>query len=159
MRFAGNSLLSAKAPAVFLFSLFFAAPPGTAGTCSLQADSASVGKIKSMAANQHEIVMLLIQKKEFDQAVTEASKIFAMNWPANMEPVLLTEMQILSKKFKDEGQPTVALRVLDSNMKAFKLRNSEIWIWKEKGYLYKSMKENDKALECFRRAQHLEEGK
>jgi tetratricopeptide (TPR) repeat protein len=159
MKFAGNPLLSATAPAVFLFSLFFAVPIQTLAEQGQQADSASVVKIRSLAANQHEIVMLLIQKKEFDQAAAEAGKIFDMNWPANMEPVLLTELQILSKKFKDEGHPAVALRVLDSNLKAFKSKSSEIWIWKEKGYLYKSMNQNDKAYECFRKAQLLEEGK
>lgn len=159
MRSAGNSVLSAKAPAVFLFSLFFTFPIRSLTACGQQGDPASVARIRSMAANQHEIVMLLIQKKEFDQAATEACKIFDMNWPANMEPVLLTELQILSKKFMDVGQPEVALRVLDANMKAFKSKGSEIWIWKEKGYLYKSMKQNDKALFCFRKAQSLEEGK
>jgi len=159
MKSAGHSLLSAKAPAFFLFSLFFTFPVRGVTACAEQGDSASVAKIRSRAANQHEIVMLLIQKKEFDQAATEACKIFDMDWPANMEPLLLTELQILSKKFKDEGQPAVALRVLDANTKAFKSKGSEIWIWNEKGYLYKSMKQNDKALECFRKAQRLEEGK
>jgi len=159
MRSAGNSLLSAKAPAFFLFSLLFALPIRSLTACGQQTDSASIAKIRSRAANQHEIVMLLIQKKEFDQAATEACKIFDMSWPANMEPGLLNELQILSKKFKDEGQPAGALRVLDANMKAFKSKEREIWIWKEKGYLYKSMNQNDKALDCFRRAQRLEEGK
>ncbi len=159
MRLAGNSLFSAITPALFLVSFFFVTPIPALPLCDLQGESPAASKIRSMAANQHEIVMLLIQKKEFDQAAIEACKIFDMNWPSNMESVLLTELQILSKKFKDEGQPAVALRVLDSNMKAFKLTSSEIWIWKEKGYLYKSMNQNDKALECFRKAQRLEQGK
>jgi len=156
MRFAGNPLFSANAPAVFILLSFFAIPTRVVSACDRQGDPA---KVRSIAANQHEIVMLLIQKKDFDQAATEASKIFDMNWPANMEPTFLTELQLLSKKFKDEGQPAVALRLLDTNMKRFKMTSSEIWIWKEKGYLYKSMNQNDKALECFRKAQSLEQGK
>jgi hypothetical protein len=35
-----------------------------------------LGKTKSKAATQHEIVMLLIKKKEYDKAVAEANKIF-----------------------------------------------------------------------------------
>jgi tetratricopeptide (TPR) repeat protein len=121
-----------------------------------QADPAS---IRSKAATQHEIVMILLQKKEFDQAANEACKIFELNWPPTEEPVLLTEMQILSKKFQDDGQTALAMRLLDTNMKSFKATKSQIWLWKEKGYLYKKMGQNDKALECFRSAQKLEEGK
>ena len=119
-----------------------------------QADAAA---IRSKAATQHEIVMILLQKKEFDQAANEACKIFEMNWPSTEEPVLLTEIQILSKKFQDDGQTALALRILDTNMKSFKSTKSQVWIWKEKGYLYKKMGQNEKALDCFRNAQKLEE--
>jgi tetratricopeptide (TPR) repeat protein len=132
--------------------VFTPAMPATAG----QADAAA---IRSKAATQHEIVMILLQKKEFDQAAIEAGKIFEMNWPSTEEPRLLTEMQILSKKFQDDGQTAVALRMLDTNVKSFKAPKSQIWLWKEKGYLYKKLGQNDKALECFRNAQRLEEGK
>ncbi len=156
MRFAGHSLLSAQTPAVLILPLLLANAAPALTACPVQDQAA---KVRSLAANQHEIVMLLIQKKQFDEAATEAGKIFDLNWPANEEPLLLTELQILSKKFKDAGQPAIALRLLDTNMKAFKMTSSEIWIWKEKGYLYKSMNQNEEALKCFQRAQRLETGK
>ncbi len=134
------------------FGTLFLMLPAKAG----QADATA---IRNKAATQHEIVMILLQKKEFDQAATEAGKIFEMNWPSTEEPRLLTEMQILSKKFQDDGQTALALRFLDTNTKCFKSKNSQIWIWKEKGYLYKKLGQNDKALDCFRNAQRLEEGK
>jgi tetratricopeptide (TPR) repeat protein len=145
-------------PACLFLSLLAASPIPVPARQS-DSPAAVLGKIRSMAETQHEIVMLLIRKKEFDQAAAEASKIFDMNWPTNEEPVLLLELNILSRKFQEEHQESMAMRLLDLNSKAFKSAKSQIWIWKEKGYLFKKMGQDDKALECFQKAQRLEQGK
>ena len=121
-----------------------------------QSDTA-LGKTKSMAETQHEIVMLLIKKKEFDKAATEACKIFSMKWPEDQEPLLLKELLILSDQFYQNGQVSIGLRLIEKNEKSFRKVSSQIAILKEKGYLFKSMNQMDKALECFREAQKLEQ--
>jgi hypothetical protein len=123
-----------------------------------QADShAALGNAKRMAASQHEYVMLLIKKKEYDQAAKEACKIFEMKWPSGQESLLLTELLILSEQFLQHGQPHIGLHLIDHNSKSFKQTASQIAILKEKGFLYKSLNQDDKALEYFRKAQELED--
>jgi hypothetical protein len=151
----------------------FSSPPSVAGIAAVlaavlcwpapassygyrQTSDAALHKMRSSAEAQHEIVMLLLQKKEFDKAVVEAGKIFAMPWPVDQEPVLLKELLFLSDKFAHNGQTRAALQLLDGNTKAFRTTQSRVSIWKEKGYLYKVMKDNDKALDCFREARRLE---
>ncbi len=123
-----------------------------------KADEADPGlkKIRSQAESQHEIVVILIRKKEYAKALDESSKIFDMKWPADQEPLLLKELQNLSGRFLREGQAASGLQLLERSAKVFKTTESRVAILKEKGYLHKNLKEDDKALECFREAQRLE---
>jgi tetratricopeptide (TPR) repeat protein len=120
------------------------------------APSAQLGRTRSQAESQHEIVVLLIKKKEFTQALTEANKIFDMRWPADQEPTFLKSLLLLSKEFLHAQQAPFGIKLLETNLRSFKNPASQAAIWKEKGYLYKNQGENDKALECFRQAQRLE---
>ncbi len=123
-----------------------------------KADDADPGlkRLRSQAESQHEIVVILIRKKEYAKALDEAGKIFEMNWPADQEPLLLKELQNLSDRFLREGQAASGLQLLERSARAFKSTESRVAILKEKGYLHKNLKEDDKALECFREAQRLE---
>ena len=139
--------------AVFSILLSNAAP-----LFSGQSDSSSdLGKIKRKAASQHEYIMLLIGKKEYVQAEKEACKIFQMKWPAGQESLLLTELLILSDQFRSHGQPTIGLHLIDHNEQSFKQIASQIAILKEKALLYKSLNQDDKALEYFHKAEELED--
>jgi tetratricopeptide (TPR) repeat protein len=100
--------------------------------------------------------MLLIQKKDYEQSLVEAAKIFDMKWPVDQEPLLLKELKLISDKFLQEKQAPLALRLLESTARMFKTNAGQVYILKEKGYLYKSMNETDKAVECFRQALELE---
>ncbi len=116
----------------------------------------SLGRTKGMAETQHEIVMLLIKQKEYQKAASEANKIFDMKWPEDQEPLLLRELLILSDQFRKEGQAHLGLQLIDKNSKCFKKTSSQIAILKEKGYLYKNLNENEKAIDSFRKARELE---
>ncbi len=118
--------------------------------------SQNIEEIRGQAETQHEIVILLIRKKQFEQAVSEANKIFNMKWPQDQEPLLLKELLYISNQFLQQGQAAIGIRLLEENMKVFKKISSQVAILKEKGYLCKSMNRDDKALECFREAQNLE---
>jgi tetratricopeptide (TPR) repeat protein len=65
----------------------------------------------------------------------------------------------LSGQFLVGGQAPLGMQIIEKNSKLFKRVPSRIEILKEKGYLYKNMNQNEKALECFRKAQELEEKK
>jgi tetratricopeptide (TPR) repeat protein len=116
----------------------------------------SLSRAKSRAETQHEIVMLLLEKKEYEKAEMEANKIFNMAWPESQEPLLLKELLILSDHFLRQGQARLGLQVIEKNSKYFKNNSSRIEILKEEGYLHKSLHQNDEAIECFRKAQELE---
>jgi tetratricopeptide (TPR) repeat protein len=116
----------------------------------------SLSQTKSRAETQHEIVMLLLEKKEYEKAGIEANKIFDMAWPESQEPLLLKELLILSDQFLRQGQALIGLHLIEKNSRRFKNNSSQIEILKSEGYLYKSLRQNDRALECFRKAQELE---
>lgn len=110
----------------------------------------------SMAESQHEIVMLLLRKKEFAQAAMEADKIFQMDWPVSEEPRLLKDMLAFTAEFQKHSQPALGLQLLEKNFRVFKSPKSQAALFKEMGYLNKKLGNDDKALECFRKAQQLE---
>jgi len=122
----------------------------------LRAQTWDLNKTRSVAESQHEIVMILIRKKEFDKAAEEANKIFKMKWPDDQEPVLLKELKGLADQFHLNQQSALAVRLLETNISIFKTVKSKAAIWKEKGYLLEKMGQHDKALDCFREAQRLE---
>jgi tetratricopeptide (TPR) repeat protein len=122
----------------------------------LQAQAWDLNKTRSVAESQHEIVMILIRKKEFDKAAEEANKIFQMKWPEDQEPVLLKELINFAGRFHKDKQSALAVHLLETNLSMFKTVKSKVAIWKEKGYLLEATGQHDKALDCFREAQHLE---
>jgi tetratricopeptide (TPR) repeat protein len=130
----------------------------TAFSFEFQAASQSteLSKMRRIAESQHEIVMILIRKKDFGQALAEANKIFALSWPPNQEATLRKDLLYFADQFLHGGQAAVGLQLLETNLKAFKNSANRAAILKEKGYLHKNMGQEDKAIECFREAQRLE---
>jgi tetratricopeptide (TPR) repeat protein len=124
----------------------------------LQANSQTVelSKMLSFAESQHEIVVILIRKKEFSQALTEANKIFELGWPPDKEMTLRKDLLYFADQFLHCGQAAMGVQLLDTNLKTFKSSANRAAILKEEGYLFKTMNQGDKALACFREAQRLE---
>jgi tetratricopeptide (TPR) repeat protein len=150
---------SGKITAGTLLSMLLAGVISVGPLSAYQADtSAALGKIKSMAEAQHEIVLLLMKKQEYDKALVEANKIFDMRWPGDQEPLLLKELLNLADQFLSQGQAQLGLKLIERNFKYFKRTPSQAAILKETGYLYKSLKQDDKAIESFRKARDLEGG-
>jgi len=147
---AALAVAIALSPAADLLARFSAAD------CQTERRTPTLEKTKSKAETSHEIVMLLIRKKEFTQAAEEANKIFQMNWPSDQEPTLLKELLFFADQFLHQDQAAIGVQLLEANSRSFKLAASQVAIWKEKGYLFKRMGQESKALECFRQAQRLE---
>lgn len=158
MRFPGTltPLKTVSAGATLILLLGSIAPDLAVLASQAEPSNPSLERIRSMAATQHEIVLLLMNRKEFARSVTEAAKIFAMKWPANQEPVLLKELLYFADQFLHRDQAALGLQLLETSSQSFKTTASLVSIWKEKGYLHKHMNQTDKALECFREAQRLE---
>jgi tetratricopeptide (TPR) repeat protein len=151
LQFFGRILAGA-----LLFLLFSALAPVLPSVGPQSYSKESLSQTKSRAETQHEIVMLLLEKKEYEKAEIEANKIFNMAWPESQEPLLLKELLILSDQFLRQGHALIGLQMIEKNSRRFKNNSSQIEILKSEGYLYKSLRQNDRALECFRKAQELE---
>ena len=136
--------------------LFFSSETSFAATSRAQTSESSLERLRAMAATQHEIFVLLIQRKEFSKAAEEGSKIFEMKWPVEQEPILLKELLFFSGQFSRNGQQSIGLQLVERSEKHFKTSPSRLAICKEKGYLYKVTNQPEKALECFREAQRLQ---
>jgi tetratricopeptide (TPR) repeat protein len=147
---------SGKITAGALLSILLAGVISVGPLSAYQADASTLGKTKSMAEAQHEIVLLLMKKQEYDKAMVEACKIFEMRWPGDQEPLLLKELLTLADQFLSQGQAQLGLKLIERNFKHFKKTVSQAAIFKEMGYLYKSLKQDDKAIESFRKARDLE---
>jgi hypothetical protein len=115
-----------------------------------------LSKMLSFAETQHEIVVILIRKKEFSQALVEANKIFALGWPPEKELTLRKDLLYFADQFLHCGQAALGVQLLDANLRTFKSNANRAAILKEEGYLFKSLNLGDKALACFREAQRLE---
>ncbi len=126
--------------------------------CGFQVNSQPVelSKMRSFAESQHEIVMILIGKKEYGRALSEANKIFELNWPPNQEATLRKDLLYFADQFLHGEQAAMGIQLLEINLKSFKSSANRAAILKEKGYLHKSLGQSDKAIDCFREAQRLE---
>jgi tetratricopeptide (TPR) repeat protein len=140
----------------FLLSVLVVACPSVLVSAQPE-HSANLERAKRIAETQHEIIMLLIKKKEYEKAAAEADKIFTMKWPDSQESLLLSELLFLSDQFLRNGQPAHGLKLIQKNSKSFRQAKSQIRILQEKGYLYKCMGQHDKALDCFREAREMED--
>lgn len=159
MRTDNGLRLSKRIPAGILLLLLLGGMIPARPLSAAQAGDSGLEKTKSMAEMQHEIVLLLIKKKEYDKALTEANKIFEMKWPESQEPLLLKSLLYLSNQFLQQSQASIGLQLIDRNSRFFRKNESQVAVLKEKGYLYKSLGQDDKAIECFRQAQALENKK
>ncbi len=149
-------------PRIFIASAFMTAflAPLAYAVVERESQAASqspeLRKMRSFAESQHEIVTILINKKEFGQALAEANKIFTLDWPSSQEDALRKDLLYFADKFLHGGQAELGIRLIDTNLKIFKSNANRAAILKEKGYLHKSIGQGDKAIDCFREAQRLE---
>ncbi len=125
----------------------------------LPAQESDLGTTRRIAESQHDIVMILLKKKEYDKAAEEADKIFALKWPDNQETVLKKCLLDFSDRFRHAQHPEIALRLLDKHLGLFKSNKNRADILMDKAYVLEGMGRHDEAIECFREAQQLLETK
>ncbi len=111
---------------------------------------------RSIAESQHEIVMLLIEKREFKQAVEEARKIFYLPFPAAKHEMLVTEATQVADALIHHKEHALAREVLDEALLAVTAPKHRAKLLKEKCYLLKKMGNDDEAMSCFRKAVELD---
>ena len=115
-------------------------------------------KTRHLAEVQHEIVMLLIEKGEFEKVPQAATEIFRLNFPPDQEHLILVEVEILVDALIHHKQITVAHQVVDSALECKLTAKSKAQLHREKGYLFKQEGKMEEALESFATSKKLKEG-
>ena len=131
-----------------LFLLFFPTP--------LVAQN-SWEEIREIAGSQHEIVMLLIEEKEFDQVPTAARKIFEMQFPDNQHHLFVKEAEILTDALLQHNQTQIAHQLIEMARNAVKANKHKAALYREQAYVYKKEGNRDAAMECFQKSIELEQ--
>ena len=119
-------------------------------------DSQGWERTRSIAEAQHEIVMLLINGKEFNKVLNASQEIFSLSFPYNQEPLFVTEGRILATALSDLQQYELAQALLDQALEAVSSNRSKALLYKEKAYQCTKEGKNDKAMEFFEKALELE---
>lgn len=110
----------------------------------------------AIAQAQHDLMVLLIDKGEFDKVPAELQKILDLNFKGQDEQRVVDEILILSELLVKKGQAPLSLRLVDMGLGSVKEKPCQIRLYKEKGFLYKTMGQPDKAMEMFEKVRALE---
>lgn len=136
-------LLLALSQATFMFPL----PP---------APSVSPGDRLAMARSQHEVLVLLVEKGRYDDVPAEFQKILDLHFEGRQEQLVVDEVLVISDLLARRGKQTVALKVADMALSALREKVSRARLFKEKGFIYKQMGQDDKAMAMFEKGRELE---
>lgn len=112
-------------------------------------------KIRSLAESRYELVLLKVEKGEFDEAVVTAKEIFALPFPADKHELLFDSAKEISDALIHHHQLTQALDVLDSCFHAVTTPELHAKLHKEMAYIYKKMGDDEKAMFHFEKAIEL----
>jgi tetratricopeptide (TPR) repeat protein len=111
---------------------------------------------KAIAMTQHDLLVLLIDKGQFDQVQTEFQKILDLKFADKQEKYVVDEILILSEMLFKKGQSKLALQLADMGLGALREKESRARLFKEKGFIYKQLGQAEKAMEMFEKGRALE---
>ena len=110
----------------------------------------------AIAQAQHDMLVLLIDKGEYDKVPAEFQKILDLRFTGADEQKVVSEVLILSDLLVRKSQAKVSLRLVDMGLGSLKEKDSLVKLYKEKGFLYKTMGQPEKAMEMFEKVKALE---
>jgi tetratricopeptide (TPR) repeat protein len=132
---------------ILTLMMLFAAP--------LAAQESSWERTRSVAETQHEIIMLLIEKKQFTQIPNAAEKIFQLDFPEDHENLFVREAQILTNALVHHQEFVTAHKVMDIAIKCAWNDKVKARIFREKAYLFKIEGNSEEALRYFEESLEL----
>jgi len=112
--------------------------------------------IQPIAEAQHEIILLLLEKQEFEKIPAAAQKIFDLDFPKNQESRIVKEAQILSDALLKHNQTGIAHRVLDSAIHSVTTNAALAALHREKAYVFRKEGKKDEAMKSFEKSLELE---
>jgi len=142
-----------------LLCLFVALSAGFAGN-AFQHDPASaqseISKLQ-FAASQHEIISILIEEGDWNQAVAEYYKILDLGLGIEYEGSLVEEAWQITERLLEAGQYDFCHQIIDSTLETCKLPDNRFTLLILKGKAFKQEGKIKAALDVFREAQAIQE--
>ena len=111
---------------------------------------------RELAGTQHEIIMLMIDNKQYEQVPAAAEKIFELKVPENHQNLFVREAQLLTDALVLKKEFKVAHQVLDIAVKCSRTDKIKARIFREKAYLLKKEGNSEEAMRYFEESLELE---
>jgi hypothetical protein len=112
---------------------------------------------QSIARSQHDLMMLLIEKGDYEKIPDELTVILRLGLSGKYEKHVTDEIIILSTQLSSKNQFNICQQILDMGLETLKEKFSHARLYKEKGAVYKLAGDSDKALEMFKKSVELED--
>ena len=112
--------------------------------------------IRVMAEAQHEIVLLLIEREEFDKVPAAAREIFTLPFPPEEEHRIVKEAEILTSALLSHNRADLAHVVLNDALTNVKSPKNKARLHKEKAFVLRKEGKDDEAMQEFQKCVELE---
>jgi len=136
---------------VLSVSLYGSVPGG-----DLTGPQSEVSKLQ-FAASQHEIISILLEEGDWNQAVAEFCKILDLDLSTESEASLVEEAWQITEQLLAAKQYDFSHQIIDSTLERCKLPDNRFTLLILKGKVFKQEGKIKAALDVFREAQALQE--
>jgi len=120
--------------------------------------SPEIQKKLNLASVQHELILLLIERQNFDKVELEWRKVLDLRLGAAYEGLIADSLLQVGYKLSEAKKLLLAQKLLDESLAAVPFSNgSKVDIFRFKAYLYKEAGDLDSAIKAFQQARELAE--
>ncbi len=138
---------------------FLALSVGMSGNAFEHGQASTQNEINKLqfAASQHEIIAILLEEGDWNQAVTEFYKILDLDLGVEAEGSLVEEVWQITEQLLEAKQFGFSHEIIDSTLERCKLPDNRFTLLILKGKVFKQEGKIRAALDVFREAQALQE--
>lgn len=112
--------------------------------------------VRVIAEAQHEIVLLLIERREFDKVPAAAREIFKLPFPPEEEYRIVKEAELLTSALLNHNRTDIAHQILDDAIRCVKSPRGRARLHKEKAFVYRKEGKDEAAFKEFQKSVELE---
>lgn len=110
-----------------------------------------------MAGAQHEIVMMLIEEKKFDEAAQETTKIMRLGFPERYDLFILNEVDEVADQLIKFAKDDLAIQVLEAGKSAIRHPEAKAGLLMEVARIHRKNNKRDLAIKACREAIALQQ--
>ena len=110
----------------------------------------------TLAEGHHDLAILYIKKGDYDLAVAEARHIMELRFPADYEKLVAQSLSIITERLAEVHRFDLGQMLLDDALKVTEQNANRVRLLKNKARLYMLARDDDNAIESWRRALDLE---